>query len=99
MIDQVRVRVCDPRHPDARHCLRGYLGELSHRFDGGFDPALSISAEDRELTPPAGLFLVATLRAEPVGCGALKFHHEARPRSSGCGSPPQRAAWAWAVAS
>jgi ribosomal protein S18 acetylase RimI-like enzyme len=26
------------------------------------------------MTPPAGLFLVATLHAEPVGCGALKFH-------------------------
>ena len=73
MIDQVRVRVCDPRHPDARHCLQGYLGELSHRFDGGFDPALSISAEDRELTPPAGLFLVATLHDEPVGCGGIKL--------------------------
>ncbi len=23
---------------------------------------------------PAGLFLLATLRDEPVGCGALKFH-------------------------
>src|ERR1700690_2367006 len=75
--DQVQVSVYDPRHPDARHCLRGYFGELSDRFDGGFDPARSISAEDRELTPPAGLFLVATLHAEPVGCGALKFHREA----------------------
>ena len=26
------------------------------------------------MTPPAGLFLVATLHGEPVGCGALKFH-------------------------
>ena len=77
MIDQVQVTVCDPRHPDARHCLQGYFGELSHRFDGGFDPARSISAEDRELTPPEGLFLVATLRGEPVGCGALKFHGDA----------------------
>src|ERR1700690_4219421 len=75
--DQVQVSVYDPRHPDARHCLRGYFGELSDRFDGGFDPARSISAEDRELTPPAGLFLVATLHAEPVGCGALKFHGDA----------------------
>src|ERR1700689_695389 len=75
--DQVQVTVCDPRHPDARHCLRGYFGELSDRFDGGFDPARSISAEDRELTPPAGLFLVATLHTEPVGGGALKFPREA----------------------
>jgi DNA-binding MarR family transcriptional regulator/GNAT superfamily N-acetyltransferase len=71
----VTVAVCDPRHPDARSCLRAYFSELSHRFDSGFDPAVSISADDDELTPPAGLLLVATLHGEPVGCGALKFHH------------------------
>jgi GNAT superfamily N-acetyltransferase/DNA-binding MarR family transcriptional regulator len=70
----VRVTECDPRHPDARACLRAYFSELSRRFDGGFDPARSISADDEELTPPAGLLLVATRHGEPVGCGALKFH-------------------------
>jgi DNA-binding MarR family transcriptional regulator/N-acetylglutamate synthase-like GNAT family acetyltransferase len=70
----IQVSVRDPRHPDARHCLRAYVEELSGRFDGGFDPAHSISAADHEMTPPAGLFLVATLHGEPVGCGALKFH-------------------------
>jgi len=70
----VRVGVRDPRHPDARRCLRAYAEELAGRFDGGFDPALSISAADHEMTPPAGLFLVAALHGEPVGCGALKFH-------------------------
>jgi GNAT superfamily N-acetyltransferase/DNA-binding MarR family transcriptional regulator len=73
----VQVAVCDPSHPDARHCLQAYVDELAQRFDRGFDPALSISAADRELRPPAGLFLVATLHAEPVGCGALKFHRDA----------------------
>jgi len=66
--------VRDPRDPDARRCLRAYVEELSGRFDGGFDPARSISAADHEMTPPAGLFLVATLHGEPAGCGALKFH-------------------------
>ena len=70
----VRIGVLDPRQLDARFCLRAYVEELSGRFDGGFDPARSISAADHEMTPPAGLFLVATLHAEPVGCGALKFH-------------------------
>jgi DNA-binding MarR family transcriptional regulator len=64
----------DPRDPGARHCLRAYVGELADRFDGGFDPDRSISAADHEMTAPAGLFLVATLHGEPVGCGALKFH-------------------------
>ena len=74
----VQVTVRDPRHTDARTCLRAYFSELSQRFDGGFDPTRSISADDQELTPPAGLLLVATLHAEPVGCGALKFHDGAQ---------------------
>ncbi len=73
----IQVSVCDPRHPDARSCLRAYFSELGRRFDSGFDPARSISADDKELSPPAGLLLVATLHSEPVGCGALKFHDDA----------------------
>ena len=73
-VSAIAVCVCDPRDPDARYCLRAYVEELSGRFDGGFDPARSISAADHEMTPPAGLFLVATLHCEPVGCGALKLH-------------------------
>jgi DNA-binding MarR family transcriptional regulator/GNAT superfamily N-acetyltransferase len=70
----VRIDVTDPRQPDARHCLRSYFAELGARFDGGFDPARSIPADDDELTWPAGLLLVATLHADPVGCAALKLH-------------------------
>jgi len=70
----IRVTACDPRNPDARACLRAYFAELARRFDGGFDPDRSISADDEELTLPAGLLLVATRHGEPVGCGALKFH-------------------------
>src|SRR5919198_443894 len=63
----VHIAPSDPRHPDARSCLRAYFDELARRFDGGFDPARSISADDRELTPPAGLLLVATLYGGPGG--------------------------------
>ena len=70
----VEVDVVDPADRVAQLCVREYFAELGRRFDAGFDPALSISAEHDELRPPAGLFLVATLRGEPVGCGALKFH-------------------------
>ena len=70
----VRIAVVDPRHPDARHCLHAYFAELAERFDSGFDPAHSISADDDELTPPAGLLVIATLHSDPVGCGALKNH-------------------------
>jgi DNA-binding MarR family transcriptional regulator/GNAT superfamily N-acetyltransferase len=73
----VQVRECDPGHPHARSCLQAYFSELARRFDGGFDPAQSISADDAELLPPAGLLLVATLHSGPVGCGALKFRPDA----------------------
>ncbi|WP_448627512.1 bifunctional helix-turn-helix transcriptional regulator/GNAT family N-acetyltransferase [Geodermatophilus sp. URMC 64] len=70
----VRIAVTDPRRPEARACLAAYAAELDERFDAGFDPGRSIPAEAADLTPPAGLLLVATLHGEPVGCGALKFH-------------------------
>jgi DNA-binding MarR family transcriptional regulator/N-acetylglutamate synthase-like GNAT family acetyltransferase len=73
----VQVAVRDPRHPDARRAVQAYVTELASRFDGGFDPARSISATEDEMSPPAGLFLMATLHGEPVGCGALKFHRGA----------------------
>lgn len=73
----VQIDACDPRHPHARYCLESYFAELARRFDAGFDPELSLPADAGELTPPAGLLLVATLHAEPVGCAAIKFHDDA----------------------
>src|SRR6202171_6024739 len=70
----VEVTPVDPGHPHAQHCLNAYFVELDRRFDKGFDPVQSISADEDELRPPAGLMLVATLRGDPIGCGALKFH-------------------------
>ena len=70
----VEIDVVDPAHREALACVREYFAELGRRFDMGFDPASSLPAELHELRPPAGLFLVAALRGEPVGCGALKFH-------------------------
>jgi DNA-binding MarR family transcriptional regulator/GNAT superfamily N-acetyltransferase len=70
----VDVRVTDPGEPAARACMAAYFAELAERFDDGFDPGLSISADDAELTPPAGLLLLATLHGEPAGIGALKLH-------------------------
>jgi len=68
----VEVRECNPRHRDARFCLQTYYSELAVRFHEGYDPAVSPVA-DAEMTPPAGLLLVASLHGEPVGCGALIF--------------------------
>jgi DNA-binding MarR family transcriptional regulator/GNAT superfamily N-acetyltransferase len=73
----VRVACEDPTTNDARWCIGQYFEELNARFEAGFDPALSISADANELAPPAGALLVARLRDQPVGCGALKLHADA----------------------
>lgn len=70
----VEVTPTDPGHPHARHCFREYFTELDVRFDSGFDVERSIAAHDDELRQPLGVLLVATLRAEPIGCVAMKFH-------------------------
>ena len=70
----VTLGVEDASTPDARWCIRQYFAELDARFDSGFEPGRSISASEEELTPPAGLLVIARLRGRPVGCGALKFH-------------------------
>jgi DNA-binding MarR family transcriptional regulator/GNAT superfamily N-acetyltransferase len=70
----VEIDSVDPAHRDAQHCLREYFAELDHRFDTGFDPADSLPADLNEMRRPAGVFLMARLHGEPIGCGALKFH-------------------------
>ncbi|HTK09475.1 MAG TPA: MarR family winged helix-turn-helix transcriptional regulator [Ktedonobacteraceae bacterium] len=70
----VKIAVADPTNQEARWCIEQYFAELGKRFDAGFDPALSTPVQPDELTPPAGLLLLARLREEPIGCGALKFH-------------------------
>jgi DNA-binding MarR family transcriptional regulator/GNAT superfamily N-acetyltransferase len=72
----VEIGPVDPADPQGRFCVGEYFAELDRRFEGGFDPSVSISAYDDELRPPAGLLLVATLRSDPIGCGALKFHRD-----------------------
>jgi DNA-binding MarR family transcriptional regulator/GNAT superfamily N-acetyltransferase len=70
----ISIAAEDPATADARWCLAQYFAELARRFEGGFDPALSIPAASKDLTPPSGLLLVARRRERPVGCGGLKFH-------------------------
>ncbi|MEH1101776.1 helix-turn-helix domain-containing GNAT family N-acetyltransferase [Micromonospora sp. CPCC 205561] len=70
----VVIGPCPPGDPRARACVRAYAREVARRFDEGFDPARSNPVHDEELVPPSGVFLLATLNAEPVGCGAVKLH-------------------------
>jgi DNA-binding MarR family transcriptional regulator/GNAT superfamily N-acetyltransferase len=74
MASMVVIAPVDPADPAAQHCLNAYYAELNRRFDTGFDPARSIPVVVDELRPPAGLFLLATLHGNPIGCGVLRFH-------------------------
>ena len=73
----IEVRAESPHSADARWCIEQYFLELEERFDAGFDPARSTIVEAEELTPPAGVLLLARLRAAPVGCGGLRLHGRA----------------------
>jgi DNA-binding MarR family transcriptional regulator/GNAT superfamily N-acetyltransferase len=75
----VDVQSMDPTEPAAKQCLNAYFAEIDRRFETGFDAALSSAPRVDSMRPPAGLFLVATLRGEPVGCGGLQFHGDDTP--------------------
>jgi DNA-binding MarR family transcriptional regulator len=71
----VELRQVDPESTDAQRCLRAYVAELIRRApDRGFDPSVGATAQPHEVRPPHGAFLVAYLRGEPIGCGAVKHH-------------------------
>jgi DNA-binding MarR family transcriptional regulator/GNAT superfamily N-acetyltransferase len=76
----LQIERVDPASPAARWCVGQYFDELNRRFESGFDPAASLSADDRDLVPPRGAFLVASVDGEPVACGAVK------PASPGIGA-------------
>jgi DNA-binding MarR family transcriptional regulator len=61
----VEIAEEDPGTPDARYCLGEYYKELDARFEQGFDVGRSIPFD-------AAVLLLARLRGEPVGCGAIK---------------------------
>jgi DNA-binding MarR family transcriptional regulator/GNAT superfamily N-acetyltransferase len=68
----VEIGGSDPASETAQFCLKSYFSELDTRFDDGFDTAAGLAGASG-YAPPGGLLLVARLRDEPVGCGALCF--------------------------
>jgi ribosomal protein S18 acetylase RimI-like enzyme len=68
----VEVTPVSAHDPVARACLDHYFGELAVRFPEGYDRSADGAAALDDYTPPAGVFLVAQISGEPVGCGALR---------------------------
>jgi DNA-binding MarR family transcriptional regulator/GNAT superfamily N-acetyltransferase len=62
----------DPSSPAARWCVAQYFAELDRRFEKGFDPGASLPADDRDLLPPRGAFLVGSIDGRTVAGGAIK---------------------------
>jgi DNA-binding MarR family transcriptional regulator len=71
---EIGIRRVDPAGADAQRCIGAYVAELNRRSGEGYDPAMGVSAEPHEMTPPAGLFLVAYRHGDAVGCGGVKHH-------------------------
>lgn len=69
----LQIERVDPASADARWCVAQYFAELDRRFESGFDPAASLAAEDSDLVPPRGAFLVGCVDGEAVACGAAKL--------------------------
>jgi GNAT superfamily N-acetyltransferase len=68
----VEIAAEAPNSADARRCLDAYFSELAARFKGGFDVNKDDSARADDMAAPSGLFVVARLDGDPVGCGGLK---------------------------
>ena len=68
----VKVAAKSPDTADARLCLDAYFRELAARFETGFDAATDDSARVEDMSPPSGLFVIARLDGDAVGCGGFK---------------------------
>ncbi|HTM16897.1 MAG TPA: GNAT family N-acetyltransferase [Terracidiphilus sp.] len=73
----VRLEIEDPATANAQWCLEQYFAELNERFENGLNRAAVLPAEPEELRPPAGVFLIAKLHEQLVGCGGVKLHGRA----------------------
>jgi DNA-binding MarR family transcriptional regulator len=62
----------NPRAEAARYCLGEYYGELSRRFEGGFEVSLSRDPDAADMISPRGAFFVAMSDGLPLGCVGLK---------------------------
>ena len=73
----IALAIEDPATQDAQLCLTRYFAELNTRFETGFETAPALAAALHDLAAPAGMFLVARLRGEPIGCGGLILYPDA----------------------
>jgi DNA-binding MarR family transcriptional regulator/predicted N-acetyltransferase YhbS len=68
----VHLRALAPDEPVAVAAVGRYVAELDRRFPGGFDPGDTTAVDSVAMSPPAGVFVVASSDGEPVACGGVQ---------------------------
>jgi len=68
----VHLRAVVPSDPAAVEAVGRYFAELDRRFRAGFDPGDASESDTAAMSPPAGVFVVATSDGEPVACGGVQ---------------------------
>lgn len=69
----VELRPVDPADPAVVYCLRRYFTELSERAATALDPRAELP-DAEEMRAPNGVFILAYLHEDAIGCCGLKFH-------------------------
>ncbi len=70
---QVVLSRVDAGSTEARWALQQYFDELDRRFDGGFKTDEALDEATPSFNPPSGLFVLAMLGDEIVGCGGVQW--------------------------
>ena len=68
----VHLRTVPPNDAAAVEAVGRYFAELDRRFPAGFDPGDATESDTAAMSPPAGVFVVATSDGEPVACGGAQ---------------------------
>ena len=68
----VRLRALSPDDPVAVGAVQRYFAELDSRFPSGFDPGDATAGDTEAMSPPTGVFVVATSDGDPVACGGVQ---------------------------
>lgn len=70
-VSEIEIRAVRYDSPVARQVVTAALADLAVRYGGGGDET---PVEAAEFDPPNGVFLVAYLGGQPVGCGGWRSH-------------------------
>jgi GNAT superfamily N-acetyltransferase len=72
-VEQVILSIVEGGSIEAQWAMTQYFEELARRFPGGFDPGGALDEAAVRYNAPTGLFIIARIADETVGCGALDF--------------------------